>query len=81
MSGLKRGPRRVTRGYCCLDLSNPQALVRVQASWPSVLLVHSATPRTTHHPCVQTPVVLQDEDILSDVVPSNIVSRQVSSFT
>ena len=26
----------------------------------------------------QTPVVLQDEDILSDVVPSNIVSRQVS---
>lgn len=25
----------------------------------------------------QTPVVLQDEDILSDVVPSNIVSRQV----
>ena len=25
----------------------------------------------------QTPVVLQDDDILSDVVPSNIVSRQV----
>ncbi len=28
----------------------------------------------------QTPVVLQDEDILSDVVPSNIVSRQVGKF-
>ena len=29
----------------------------------------------------QTPVVLQDEDIFSDVVPSNIVSRQVYSCT
>jgi len=32
-------------------------------------------------PILQTPVVLQDEDILSDVVPSNIVSRQVYSCT
>jgi hypothetical protein len=29
----------------------------------------------------QTPVAFQDEDILSDIVPSNIVSRQVHSCT
>ena len=42
----------------------------------------SLLPRlaSTHRLQSQTPVVLQDEDILSDVVPSNIVSRQVSLF-
>ena len=37
-------------------------------------------PRNAHFPLSQTPVVLLEEDILSDVVPSNIVSRQVYSF-
>jgi hypothetical protein len=50
-------------------------------SWLSVLLVPSAAPCPTHRLQSQTPVVLHDEDILSDVVPSNIVSRQVSLFS
>ena len=47
--------------------------VRLFYSLPGADAAHS-TPS-------QTPVVLQDEDILSDVVPSNIVSRQVYSRT
>ena len=38
-------------------------------------------PHTAHSLPSQTPVALQDEDILSDVVPSNIVSRQVYPYT
>jgi hypothetical protein len=38
-------------------------------------------PHGAHSSPPQTPVVLQDEDIFSDVVPSNIVSRQVYSRT
>jgi hypothetical protein len=47
--------------------------VRLSYSLPDAGAAHSPPP--------QTPVVLQDEDILSDVVPSNIVSRQVCSPT
>ncbi|KAI0268255.1 SNF2 family N-terminal domain-containing protein [Gloeopeniophorella convolvens] len=36
----------------------------------------TSMPTRAHSSSQQTPVVLQDEDILSDVVPSNIVSRQ-----
>jgi hypothetical protein len=41
----------------------------------------SSAPHGAHSSSPQTPVVLQDEDIFSDVVPSNIVSRQVCLCT
>ena len=47
--------------------------VRLSCSLPDAGAAHS--------PPSQTPVVLLDEDILSDVVPSNIVSRQVCCRT
>jgi len=58
------------------QLSDPQ-VYRVQTSWLFVFLTFSPMPRVAHSLLPQTPVALLDEDILSDVVPSNIVSRQV----
>jgi hypothetical protein len=47
----------------------------MSVSSPVILAEHDVT----NHAHPQTSAVPMDEDILSDVVPSNVVSRQVSS--